>query len=79
MQQWIDLARYTGIQKSKNEASSVHVSASPDMPLLDCSTTEVQINSTVQASSEMPLVECATTEVPSVEDGNNKSDDSHNL
>lgn len=78
MQQWVDLARYTGIQKSKNEPSSIQVSASPDVPLLERTTTEVQINS-IQASSEMPLIECTTTEVQSIEDSNNKSDGSHNL
>ncbi|KAF3330602.1 Protein RETICULATA-RELATED 5 [Carex littledalei] len=77
-QQWIDLARYTGIQRSKEEPSSVQVSASPDMPLLECTATEVQMNS-VQASSEMPVIDCSITEVQSAEDSNNQSDGSHNL
>lgn len=78
MKQWVDLARYTGIQRSKDEPSSVQVSTSPDMPLLECTATEVQMNS-VQDSSEMPVIECSITDVQSVEDSNNQSDGSHNL
>ncbi|KAJ4751031.1 hypothetical protein LUZ62_085436 [Rhynchospora pubera] len=74
-QQWIDLARYTGIQKSKKEISSVQ--ASSDMPLIECTATEVQIGS-IQASSERPSMECTTTEVPSGDDSNDQSDGSLN-
>uniref|UniRef100_A0A0D9V7B7 PX domain-containing protein n=1 Tax=Leersia perrieri TaxID=77586 RepID=A0A0D9V7B7_9ORYZ len=41
-QQWIDLARATGLQTSKKELPSPEISNSPDMPLLECGTTEVQ-------------------------------------
>uniref|UniRef100_J3L5E7 Haem-binding uptake Tiki superfamily ChaN domain-containing protein n=1 Tax=Oryza brachyantha TaxID=4533 RepID=J3L5E7_ORYBR len=41
-QQWIDLARATGLQTSKKELPSPDISSSPDMPLLECGTTEVQ-------------------------------------
>ncbi|KAL6853751.1 hypothetical protein ACP4OV_019780 [Aristida adscensionis] len=40
-QQWIDLARYTGVQSSKREPSP-EVPSSPEMPLLECGTTDVQ-------------------------------------
>ncbi|KAJ3669056.1 hypothetical protein LUZ60_011006 [Juncus effusus] len=58
-QQWIDLARYTGIQKSKTESdSSVQVLNSSD---------SVQVLN----SSEIPLLECKATEVQNIEDNNN--------
>ncbi|XP_066161147.1 protein RETICULATA-RELATED 5, chloroplastic [Oryza sativa Japonica Group] len=41
-QQWIDLARATGLQTSKKELPSPEISNLPDMPLLECGTTEVQ-------------------------------------
>uniref|UniRef100_A0A0E0JQH6 Haem-binding uptake Tiki superfamily ChaN domain-containing protein n=1 Tax=Oryza punctata TaxID=4537 RepID=A0A0E0JQH6_ORYPU len=41
-QQWIDLARATGLQTSKKELPSPEISNPPDMPLLECGTTEVQ-------------------------------------
>jgi hypothetical protein len=42
MQQWIDLARATGVQSTKKELPSPEVSSASEMPLLECGTTEVQ-------------------------------------
>ncbi|CAO2166874.1 unnamed protein product [Urochloa humidicola] len=41
-QQWIDLARATGVQSTKKELPSPEVSNAADMPLLECGTTDVQ-------------------------------------
>nr|CAB3478715.1 unnamed protein product [Digitaria exilis] len=41
-QQWIDLARATGVQSTKKELPSPEVSNSTEMPLLECGTTDVQ-------------------------------------
>ncbi|CAO2195113.1 unnamed protein product [Urochloa humidicola] len=41
-QQWIDLARATGVQSTKKELPSPEVSNAAEMPLLECGTTDVQ-------------------------------------
>ncbi|KAG2601636.1 hypothetical protein PVAP13_5KG613600 [Panicum virgatum] len=41
-QQWIDLARATGVQSTKKELPSPEVPNSTEMPLLECGTTDVQ-------------------------------------
>ncbi|RCV27938.1 hypothetical protein SETIT_5G365700v2 [Setaria italica] len=41
-QQWIDLARATGVQSTKKELASPEVSNATEMPLLECGTTDVQ-------------------------------------
>lgn len=40
-QQWIDLARYTGLQPRKSEIVSEQVANTPDIPLLEGNSTEV--------------------------------------
>jgi hypothetical protein len=42
LQQWIDLARATGVQSTKKELASPEVSNATEMPLLECGTTDVQ-------------------------------------
>lgn len=42
LQQWIDLARATGVQSTKKELPSPKVSSATEMPLLECGMTEVQ-------------------------------------
>ncbi|NP_001130529.2 Protein RETICULATA-RELATED 6, chloroplastic-like [Zea mays] len=41
-QQWIDLARVTGVQRTNKELPSPEVSSASEMPLLECGTAEVQ-------------------------------------
>ncbi|KAM0822210.1 hypothetical protein ACQ4PT_071657 [Festuca glaucescens] len=41
-QQWIDLARSTGIQTSEEDPPPPEIPSSPEIPLLECGTTEVQ-------------------------------------
>ncbi|XP_010922650.1 protein RETICULATA-RELATED 5, chloroplastic [Elaeis guineensis] len=48
-QQWVDLARFTGLQPHKKEVISDQVSETPDSPLLECSPAE--INSGDEGSS----------------------------
>ncbi|OAY62565.1 Protein RETICULATA-RELATED 5, chloroplastic [Ananas comosus] len=38
-QQWVDLARFTGLQPQKKEQSSAQISNTPEIPLLECSAT----------------------------------------
>lgn len=40
-QQWVDLARFTGLQPRKKEVITNQVSEAPDIPLLECSPTEI--------------------------------------
>lgn len=40
MQQWIDLARYTGLQSHKNEETSIQISDSTNSAALDTSIDE---------------------------------------
>ncbi|XP_008799815.2 protein RETICULATA-RELATED 5, chloroplastic-like [Phoenix dactylifera] len=40
-QQWIDLARFTGLQPRKKEMISDQVSETPDIPLLECNPAEI--------------------------------------
>ncbi|ONK77127.1 uncharacterized protein A4U43_C02F3370 [Asparagus officinalis] len=40
-QQWVDLARSTGLQPKKSETVEMQVANSPDIPLLECNSTEV--------------------------------------
>jgi hypothetical protein len=42
MQQWIDLARSTGIQTSEEDLPPPEIPSSPEIPLLECGTTELQ-------------------------------------
>jgi hypothetical protein len=42
MQQWIDLARSTGIQTSEEGPPPPEIPSSPEVPLLECGTTELQ-------------------------------------
>jgi hypothetical protein len=42
LQQWIDIARFTGVQSSKKQLPSPEVSNPAEMPLLECGTTDVQ-------------------------------------
>ena len=42
LQQWIDLARATGVQSTKKELPPAEVPNSTEMPLLECGTTDVQ-------------------------------------
>jgi len=42
LQQWIDLARATGVQSTKKELLPPEVPNSTEMPLLECGTTDVQ-------------------------------------
>lgn len=41
-QQWIDLARVTGVQRTNKDLPSPEVSSASEMPLLECGTAEVQ-------------------------------------
>ncbi|XP_020585554.1 protein RETICULATA-RELATED 6, chloroplastic-like isoform X2 [Phalaenopsis equestris] len=41
-QQWIDLARYSGLQPRKNDGSPIKVSESTEPPLLECSSTNAE-------------------------------------
>ncbi|KAM0888798.1 hypothetical protein ACQ4PT_028121 [Festuca glaucescens] len=41
-QQWIDLARSTGIQTSEEDPPPPEIPSSPEIPLLECGTTELQ-------------------------------------
>lgn len=41
MQQWIDLARSTGIQTSEEEPPSPDTPISSEIPVLECGTAEV--------------------------------------
>ncbi|XP_051227034.1 protein RETICULATA-RELATED 6, chloroplastic [Lolium perenne] len=41
-QQWIDLARSTGIQTSEEDLPPPEIPSSPEIPLLECGTTELQ-------------------------------------
>lgn len=40
MQQWIDLARYTGLQTRKSESPSFQISDSPSHAALECNNSE---------------------------------------
>jgi hypothetical protein len=42
LQQWIDLARVTGVQRTNKDLPSPEVSSASEMPLLECGTAEVQ-------------------------------------
>lgn len=42
LQQWIDLARFSGLQPRKSNESSNMVSESTDAPLLECSSTNAK-------------------------------------
>lgn len=63
LQQWVDLARYTGLQIQKKEAIMDQVASTSDVPLLECSAT--QINN----------MECSTTKINNMDENNNQSGD----
>lgn len=73
LQQWVDLARYTGLQIQKKEAIKDQVANTSDVPLLECSAT--QINNTDESNNQVQLLECSTTKINNMDENNNQSGD----
>ncbi|KAG6502456.1 protein RETICULATA-RELATED 5, chloroplastic-like [Zingiber officinale] len=72
-QQWVDLARYTGLQIQKKEAIQDQVANTSDVPLLECSKT--QRNNTDESNNQVQLLECSTTKINNMDENNNQSGD----
>lgn len=73
LQQWVDLARYTGLQIQKKEAIKDQVASTSDVPLLECSAT--QINNMDESNNQVQLLECSTTKINNMDENNNQSGD----
>lgn len=55
LQQWVDLARFTGLQTHNKEAVPDQVVDTPDIPLLECSSKKVnEVDESNNQSGDTP-------------------------